>query len=531
MIRSRQATSRNERRGVAMLLVIIALVVTTILAAAALTSRDNSPAIGANASNTTKAQWSAVSGALFVTAAIEQNAEELAQRLANLEVDPEFISNLAVAGGNIRVSVTRPDGTPYEEGDRLLLLTATGSVEGIEVDISKLVMLPSQLDAVEALNLSHNEFAIFATNSLDISNGARLGNWKLSPEFAAKTPVKVGVAIESPSLLTMPSNPSLGAVSLYLTANATSALQSITDALGLNATHNLPIEYPAVVQSLPADLAALYDSNAPNFSVSSGNANTPTTNALKNVSISSATMVLDGDQHSAYAIEKISASNNAAIRIRGDVRLYVHENLRLSETRVVLDPGASLQLYLGDGLRLRSGSMLGLRTGETGTNWASIDNYVFPDRIRIFQVAGATQGILLENNTTLIGCIYAPQSSVAVFSGAAIIGRITAADVTLNTGSRLLYDPRLDSFAGLTTLTGPLYKSDGTPITGLVAALTSSLDAECLEDMTTLATDSLRQVMHSGEIVLEGAELLDGGGSIGGTVGGVIGGGLGVLGL
>lgn len=510
-----------------MLLVIIALVVTTILCAAALTSRDNSPAIGANASNTTKAQWSAVSGALFVSAAIEQHAEVIAQHIADLGLDEHLINGLAFAGGEISVRITRPDGTPYEEGDRLLLLNATGSVEGIDIDVSKLVMLPPQLDAVEALDLSHSEFAIYATNSLDISPGARIANWKLSPEFAAKTPVKVGVAIESPSLLSMPSNPSLGAVSLYISSNATSALSSVTSALGLNATHNLPIQVPAVVQALPTDLAGIFDPEAPNFSVSAGNNNIPPSNALRHVSVNSGTLILDAEQHSAFAFVRITAGSNAIIRIRGDVRLYVQDNMRVSDSRFVLDPGASLRLYLGDGMRLRSGAMIGVQSGETGNNWSSIDNYVFPDRIQIMQLADATQGIILENNTTLIGCIYAPGSSIDAYQGAAIIGRMTAADVTLHSGSRVLYDPRLDSFAGLTVLTGPLYLANGTPITGLVDALVVAETAECLEDMTILATDTLRQVLISGTVVLEGAELIDGGG--GG--GGIIGFGLGILGL
>lgn len=478
-----------------MLLVMIALVVTTILCAAALTSRDNSPAIGANASNTTKAQWSAVSGALFVSAAVEQNAEELAQRIASLDVDPEFISNLAIAGGNIRVTVTRPDGTPYEQGDRLLLLNATGSVEGIDVDVSKLIMLPPQLDAAEALDLSHNEFAIFATNSLNISNGAKIANWQLSPDFAANTPVKIGVSFDSGAALTMPANPSLGAVSLYLDADANPALGAGVASLGLNAVTNLPVAIPAVMQALPNALAALSAADPPDLIVGSGQSITVSEQVYDNVDVTNAMITFDASVHTEYAIDELTLNNASKIRIVGDVSIYIDDHFDLRDaSRIALAPNASLRLYLGDGLRVRSGSMIGVHVIESGSNWASLQQYVFPNRIQIYQLGDDDDAsVTIDGGATLIGCIYAPAASVELDgSGATLIGRVTAANFTMRAGSRLLYDPRLDSFAGLTTLTGPLYNDNGTPIPGLVDALVAAETAVCLDDMTTFATDSLR---------------------------------------
>ena len=49
-------SARRARRGIAMLLVLVALVVTVVLVGATLSSRENAPAIGANAGGAAEAR-------------------------------------------------------------------------------------------------------------------------------------------------------------------------------------------------------------------------------------------------------------------------------------------------------------------------------------------------------------------------------------------------------------------------------------------------------------------------------------------
>lgn len=522
-----------------MLLVIIALVVTTVLCAAALTSRDNSPAIGANASNTTKAQWSAVSGALFVTAAIEQHADVIAQYVADLalDVDKPLIDSMQIAGGNVQIRLLRPDGSPLQGDERVIRIRATGAVEGIDINVDKLHVFPPREVDLQDLDFSHKEFALYATESYEIKKSVVFANWELSPESAANQPIKMGAGFSSPSGFDLYPIASLGAVNLYLDAEAPSMLDAAADAVGIQATHQLPVSVPVINNSLPPALASLQPLGTNDLEIKNTGPVVLSDQAAKNMRVDNATLIIDADQHSDYYMEKLEIRGGSTVLIRGDVALYVHKEFKVQDaSRILLAPGANLRVYFMEKVHIRSKGMIGLDENDTGTSWPSLMTYTSPARVYLIALNDTDASIVFEQESVIIGCVYAPLADFEIKSRSALIGRVTAANIKLHDRAHLFYDPALDSRIGITTLTGPLYNDNGTPIPGLVDALVAAETAVCLDDMTTFATNSLLQVMHSGEIVLEGADLLLGGSGTtelggGGPISGPIGSGLSALGL
>mgnify|MGYP002806153125 CR=1 FL=1 len=97
-----------------MMLVLVALVVTVVLVGATLTTRENAPAIGANAGGAAEATWSAESAVNFAVGAIVQ-APDIEVLLGN---DDTLASAMTFGGATIDVKVTNLAGSPPTDADR-----------------------------------------------------------------------------------------------------------------------------------------------------------------------------------------------------------------------------------------------------------------------------------------------------------------------------------------------------------------------------------------------------------------------------
>lgn len=149
---------------------------------------------------------------------------------------------------------------------------------------------------------------------------------------------------------------------------------------------------------------------------------TATTNA---VSTTTATYeyVLDSDN---YVTDSISMSGGKEMLVRGNAVLWVKTSLSMTgNARITILPGASLKLYIGDGV----GSDAELKIGGNGVFNQSGDS----EKMSILALSDTTV-VKMAGNGAFVGTVYAPSaqlqgkgggSDVDDFQGAAIVGSVS----------------------------------------------------------------------------------------------------------
>lgn len=471
---------RGSRRGVAMLLVIVSLTIAIVLTTAMLASRDNSSAIGVNAQNAAAAGWGAESGARYAVAVLETAVD---WRAALEAADgATLMQDFMVGDALVSVRITTPSGDAPGPGDDELLLTAVARVGGMEKTVQKLVTVRPDVPVEDAADPALTEFTGFVAQNIEVSGNSVVGVWDKSPNAAFTPPAKLGGKFATSADVYIGADAELRNVHLYVESDAPASVRDLVDGPSVDGGAVIPLVIPMVNEAPPAEFASL-----PNYWWMSITATRPSDSFTLGVAArfddvlleNEAVLTLDASKGAYYRFDDVRVHKKGVLRIVGDVSVMVDGDLevRSSGAIVLADEESSVRFYLKDDLVVDDAGV-GLpvvaarnkdRTPE------SIAAYDPPNRVQFFSVSSTHGG---ENDATwelrkrsvVLGVLNAPNASVCIKETSALIGRVTARDLSVLSASSLLYDSSLDPGTGFTALSGPLYQN-GEPISGLVEAI------------------------------------------------------------
>lgn len=154
-------------------------------------------------------------------------------------------------------------------------------------------------------------------------------------------------------------------------------------------------------QKLEADIAATMPSLSPPGGLPAD---------LGNVTYSSGTVIINTDLH----FTDLTLSGDATVRIQGDVRIHVNDDFRMyNNSRVILDPGATLSLWLDDSIELRDNAQLNADSSAT-------------DRLTVY-VYGNNERFRMRNSSVMAASVFV-EGDFRMDDDAEFYGRVLAGD-------------------------------------------------------------------------------------------------------
>ncbi len=568
----------GARRGVAMLLVLITLTVGTVLAAAALSSRDNSSAIGVNAGTVTAASWAAEAGANAAQSMLETS---LAWRASG---DGVILQDFPLSGARVNALVTDLNGNPPEIDDRELILYSTASIDQLDHTVERRISLALPGSLFQPIDPFLSEFALFAEDSIKIEQGARVRSFPHSPEADTQVPIKIGIGFASSGNLDISDNASMRGVELFADDDASSALLNAFDGVDpISGGSQLNLDIPAHPFMLPSGFGSLTDAGVGDLTIRAGSGSNdnwgaggsqdtifadpgdpalgaglgggfgfaaahtasltlgqgassrfallreyledlaagrvgsggflewlrerlgggggggeeedeeyatytlPRSGTYGKIEIENAgVLIITSANGTRYQIDELIVDTDGVVQIVGEVELFIQNKLELTQgsTIELANSDSALRLYIGDDMFV-SNSVIGL-SRTIGRNIArTVDDvgaYVDPRRCRIMSLSRWSGGknnpdLTIDDQSLVLGCLHSPDGLVEIKNHSAVIGQIVAGDIEIEDSCTFYYDPTLDSRAGYSSTSGPIYQN-GSPLSSVVAGLNAVGDTQ-----------------------------------------------------
>jgi hypothetical protein len=513
-----------RRGGIAMMLVIVAVAVGTILAAAALTSNTNAPALAENARHSVQSYWQAEAAANYTEKLIEKITS-----VADASM-PTMPAPITTPGGAVSVKVTDIDGNAPDNTDRELLITVVSSVGGIEHTTRRRVSVAPPGTLEDAIDPELKEFAVFATDSLSIGDSAKLGPWPISPEIRTQEPIKIGGGFTALSDMSMSADASAQRVAFYPAAGASAALETMTsDGRFVRGGWKMNLAIPAIDAASPSDFSSLTNFNTAQTASGPSASIVPPPGKYRdlNCNLGGVAKLGDGATLHHYCFKSIILDSQAILAIHGPVEIMVTDNISITNKATIelADPTASLVIYCKKMVAVDDACIGVDDTIAVQSNRKpAMVSYTDPSRIKITTLTGSMPEFLFDNNSIVVASIHSPGGPFEMQNGSTLFGRVTCSDMTLGTNCNLFYDPAMDNRLGFTASKGPMYKPDGTPITGLADALASFNKNLGMQSLKTYVTGAVSTVSATSQTA---GELLGGGrAGASGTSGGTSGSGL-----
>lgn len=485
------------RRGVAMLLVLVALGVGTVLAAAALSSRDNSPMIGANARDFAAANWSAQAGAELAMAIMETNVDWLTL------TDGQLLTDFSIAGGLVTVRVTNLAGQTPDGSERELIITVRSNAGEMSSTVYKRISVVPPGPIENSISPFFDEFAAYATSALTVEDGAQIKPVHLSPEAWSLFPVKVGLGFSALGSLELGSSAKLTNAGLYVTSNASAGLASVVNSDSrFGRGDALPLKLPAYPIVLPSQITSLPVAGTTNISVSmpKGKAAGSVTPDLTLASagkygsvtiLTNGIMRLDETKGQYYELKDLTIGGGGTMQVSGKVVVHIKGKFEMQALSRFVAVGAdSAVRILTSNDVLIDNATLGL--DEVFATFPrkpeELTAYVNPARFRILSVNEQSGGaknptIELRNNSVIAACIHAPNAKLEIRDKSFLLGRATASELRVRANSGILYEPLLDSRKGYTARYGPIYEN-GTPLPDVLTTISGYVTGEGAESIT-----------------------------------------------
>ena len=122
-------------------------------------------------------------------------------------------------------------------------------------------------------------------------------------------------------------------------------------------------------------------------------------------------------------------ANKTAIKLRihGDTTLIV-DNVTLSNTKIVIEPGGNLKLYVIYAFSILSNSEINPPCRGGASPCAS------PSPATVVRILGIETTTIAINNSDIWGGIYGPASTFSHYSGGELYGSVVALSVDVNGG-------------------------------------------------------------------------------------------------
>ncbi len=491
------ANRPGVRRGVAMLLVIVAMGVGTVLAATALSSRENSPAIGANARDFAAASWSAQAGAALTMAILETNVDWLSLTEGSL------LNDFAIAGGSVNVNVTNLAGLPPSGSERELIITVTSSSGQMSSTIHKRISVVPSGPIDNSVNPFLDEFAAYVVSSLSIEDNAQIKPSHLSPEAWSLFPIKVGVGFSSLGSLDIGANAKISRAGLFVSGNASAGLAGAVNT-NVHFGHGdaLPLQPPAFPVALPSEIAALPVQGTSDVTVAMPRGKTVGSTApdltieapgkYGNVNIlANGIMRIDEANGEHYEFASINIGAGGTLQVSGKVVIHVKGKFTLQPLSNIdlVSAESAVRFLVSDDVEIDNASFgLGAAFSTFPRHPAELTTYYNPARFRILTVNEQSGGkasptIRIRNNSVVLACIHAPNADVEIRDNSYLLGRVTAANLRVRSGSGIHYEPLLDSRKGYAARYGPLYENNA-PLPEVLTAISGYVVGEGAESIT-----------------------------------------------
>ena len=468
----------GRRRGIAMMLVLGMLAAVTVLTAAAISSQQNAPEAGVNATSEVQARWSAESAASLAVAVLETNFDYSG-------TNAEMMAKQLLANGLADVRITTVDGRVPTTDDLELLLISSATVNGVAKEVRKRITLVPAVPLDEALDPLLREFAVVAARSLSLEDSARVGQWGLSPAAGTK-PVSVGAFGSLSSNVSLGASPSLSRVALFTDVSADAALATRTGSSDLaSGGRPIPYDVPPVPELVPAPFAGLPVAAPADIVLSGGSTDVtlPTGGKYADLRVlAGATVRLNSANGTHYSFESLVLDDSAVLVVQGPLLIETRTAFAVSNRSAVAlgDAGSALAVFTkGDVLVSDSGVGVPPSVArDSARTPASLTGYINPARLRLCTqpatVGGAASPqVRFSNGSMLVGCIVAPNADLAMRHGSMIFGRVTAHDLAVREGSAIFYDPALDKGTGYTSDKSVLFASGGTAVPEITTVLSS----------------------------------------------------------
>lgn len=466
-LRRRDRRAPARRRGVAMLLVLVALGAATVMGSAYVASREAAPAVGANAEVASNAKWAAQSGANLAVAILQ----------TSLAIDSDLDAGALVSGvsfnlANADALVTSESGQPVTASDRFVLVSALGDAGRLGAIQQKKIIRRSTNRVTEALDPQLREFAVYAADRLRLESGAMVAPWPDSVRGPALFTADIALGFSPSSRLSVSGAASMPGARLVLSEGATSSLRTASQSTLFAGAVETEARFPRASVRIPSELT---DIPPGLLGVSSILPLLPATVlAASNASVSASgggVVTFDGGVRRDYSVHNLSA-NNGTIRIVGDVRILVRNDLDLTDRAAIdLAPGARLEIYVIDDVTITN-SVVGFpksTANNTFRHYSNLTGVFDSTRARIFVVdpsAGGESGqsVTLSSRALLAAEIHAPAATVDIAGNSSVIGRVSAYDFRMRDSSAVFYDHALNRGGGLADTSGPLYDPVRGPI-------------------------------------------------------------------
>lgn len=465
----------RQDRGVALLMVMVCLCIGVVLASIALTTTDTVVTIGDNAVTATESKWAAESEVGLAVAVLQTKVDWT-------DGDRLLFADRAIPGGFVHVKVTDLDGNVPDDDDVDVIVTAEASVHGVKSSCSKLVHVTPDAAVGEAFDPWLREFAAFATTELEIESGSTLSQWVRSPRAKRATPVKLGIGFGSSAGYKIDNGAKVTSAEVYADSTSSAALRSLVSAQVLGKGTVLQLPLPKVAETLPSDFGLLmlrtlfpltYSGSTTSVALNSGTYQAVTLDK-------SATLTLNGGSGLYWSFGETTLLDKSVLRISGDVRLQIRGDFRVIEHATVqlADANSKLSLYLMNDMTVDD-ACLGVDASIarlSNRSVASIGSYCVPTRFHVIGVSSVSGAkaqpiYYIDDGAIVCASIHAPTARVTLDDRSTLLGRASTAYFSLQGQSELVADPALDSGVGFTNLNGPLYKTQGVPLDGLVQAI------------------------------------------------------------
>jgi len=491
--------TRIIRRGIAMLLVLIALAVVTVSTTAFLNSRMNAPEVGKNVAKAIEARAAAETGI------------DLADKIINdptvdwrtLQVNGVLLDNYDFGGGTITIRVTDLQGNPPDANTQDIILTSDGQAQGLIQSVEAEVHVPPSNPTVD-VDLS--EFAVFGSDTVVLDNGT-ITPWKLSPDYGTGKPVKIGTNSNASLAVKTYAGTKVANGEYFVRSGASSSTLSDTSGSSTPLRRKTiseanPIPVPASQTPITTGLpkSAIYTPILTSGTLNISTSKEYGTVTLKNtadliVTTPGTTFLVTGDLNLINGGDIIISAANVNVVVLGNVAIGQYSTIEVQD-------GASLRLFVGGNLDINRG-VLGLPdTLVYDANRhpaAGIAAYQDPERVKVFKIDGSPSATWkIRGKSYAAATLYGPNASIDVDQQSAVFGNLVATSVTIRGGSKLFYDPKLDSGWGYTNPDSFVYDGTGNYDTNVTSGATDLNDVTYASIINYVKTVSSHDGNHSG---------------------------------
>ena len=543
---STSCLSQHTRRGLSMMLVLIALAMATIVTTAYLAARDNSTQVGANVVDASIARAAAATGVDIGVAIMQTETDWRTSHAAGTLVD-----DYAFEDASITIELTDVlTGLPPDETSQFIEMTVRAVVNGIEqTNTAYCEVIEVAGDPVVDVDLS--EFSVFATNMIEMTDSATIMRWPEAPASDLGKRVSIGTTATAASSVQIKNSAAAIDTTIY---SGPSASPSLVLNQGGSTLEEVQLSDPVPVP-LPPEPGVRYpeaDDAFPYLWLKYSTTGTSGEHRLASIE-----MPLQGGLYlnnaTITANHGVYMYGESFIDVWGDCKLIVYDDMVLDHSRIVINDGASLEIYISGNLELNESYI-----GDAPYNVAKHDftgsaNYMDPGRIAIYSIAqhvvtgqaptigapapvgkGAMEAEAkgaepvsydwdaidvpegytlykeadgqyemrgpgtdlwsLDDMSVVKASIYAPYTvGLLLEDNSALYGRVLAQRVAVTQNCAIFYDHALDDGTGYTNEFSALFDGEGNikdSFKGLV-----SLDASVLEALA--ASDSI--VVRSGK--------------------------------